>query len=161
MKKVISLVMALVMMMFVCVPAFAADATIDKTTPQTGEAIVQTTYVDGNATYTVTYSATMDVKWGTTSTEFGYTVESQLKPNQAINVKIGDLNNDGYNLVSSSSKTIAYSVNGAIDGTTAAPVTTENFKYTINVTEENWKAAPIDTYADTITFTVAVVDVSF
>ena len=157
MKKVLSLTMALVMMMAVMVPAFAEDAKIDKTTPQTGEAIVQTTYVDGDATYSVTYSATMDIKWGDTSTEFKYTVNSQLKPNQAINVKIGDLNSDGYNLVSSTNKTIAYSVNGAVDGTTSAPVTTEEFKYTIDVTEENWKAAAIDTYADTITFTVAVV----
>ena len=154
MKKVISLVMALVMMMAVMVPAFAADQTVDTAGQYTAD--VKTTYVDGDATYSVTYPATMDIKWGDTSTEFTYTVKSQLKSNQAINVKISDFEG-GYNMVSDSNKTIAYSVNGAIDGTTSAPVTTEEFKYTIDVTEENWKAAAIDTYADTITFTVAVV----
>jgi hypothetical protein len=88
MKKVISLVMALVMMMAVMVPAFAADQTVDTAGQYTAD--VKTTYVDGDATYSVTYPATMDIKWGDTSTEFTYTVKSQLKSNQAINVKISD-----------------------------------------------------------------------
>ena len=52
MKKVISLVMALVMMMAIMVPAFAADQTVDTAGQYTAD--VKTTYVDGDATYSVT-----------------------------------------------------------------------------------------------------------
>lgn len=154
MKKVISLVMALVMMLAVMVPAFAADQTV--TTAGQYTADVKTTYVDGDASFSVSYPATMDLEWGAESTEFTYTVTSQLKANQAVNVKIADFEG-GFNLVSGANQ-IPYAINGVIDGTTSAPVVTgEVFNFTVDVAEADWKAAAIDTYADTVTFTVAVV----
>ena len=55
MKKIIAIMMALVMMMAVTVPAFAAGITKD--TAQSGQATVATTTDETDATYTVTYPA--------------------------------------------------------------------------------------------------------
>ena len=58
MKKIIAIVMALVMMMAIAVPTFAASLDVNK---QAGDATVltDTSSIVGDGTYTVTYPATM------------------------------------------------------------------------------------------------------
>ena len=157
MKKVISLVMALVMMMAIMVPAFAAEL---NATTQSGTATVQTdtSAITGDGTYTVTYPATMNIVWGTTTTNFEYTVTSHLKTGKLVNVKVADTG-DGLNMVNADNATLAYALAGTVDGTTTNPVVTDaTFNYSINVETSAWNAAAIDTYSDTLTFTSTVVD---
>lgn len=157
MKKVISLVMALVMMMAIMVPAFAAEL---NATTQSGTATVQTdtSAITGDGTYTVTYPATMNIVWGTTTTNFEYTVTSHLKTGKLVNVKVADTG-DGLNMLNADNATLAYALAGTVDGTTTNPVVTDaTFNYNINVETSVWNAAAIDTYSDTLTFTSTVVD---
>lgn len=157
MKKVISLVMSLVMMMVVCVPAFAEELNANV---QSGTATVQTdtSAITGDGTYTVTYPATMNIVWGTTTTNFEYTVTSHLKTGKLVNVKVADTG-DGLNMVNADNATLAYALAGTVDGTTTNPVVTDaTFNYSINVETSAWNAAAIDTYSDTLTFTSTVVD---
>ena len=85
MKKIIAIMMALVMMMAIAVPAFAA--TLD-TAAQAGDATVltDTSAIVGDGTYTVTYPATMALTWGVESTGFQYSVTSQLKTGKCVSV---------------------------------------------------------------------------
>ncbi len=157
MKKVISLVMALVMMMAIMVPAFAAE--LNATTQSgTAQVVTDTSAITGDGTYTVTYPATMNIVWGTTTTNFEYTVTSHLKTGKLVNVKVADTG-DGLNMVNADNATLAYALAGTVDGTTTNPVVTDaTFNYSINVETSAWNAAAIDTYSDTLTFTSTVVD---
>lgn len=157
MKKVISLVMAFVMMMTVMVPVFAEELNANV---QSGTATVQTdtSAITGDGTYTVTYPATMNIVWGTATTNFDYKVTSQLKTGKLVNVVVADTG-DGFNMVNADNATLAYTISGAVNGTTTNPVVTDaTFNYSINVETIAWNAAAIDTYSDTLTFTATVVD---
>ena len=81
MKKVISIILAVMMLASICVPVFAADITINKDTPapQTAAPDVKTklTKTDGSDAYkyTVTIPASVEVAWGdTTAQDAKYTV---------------------------------------------------------------------------------------
>ncbi len=157
MKKVISLVMALVMMMAVMVPAFAAELNAN-TQSGTAQVVTDTSAITGDGTYTVTYPATMNIVWGTATTNFDYKVTSQLKTGKLVNVVVADTG-DGLNMVNADNATLAYTLSGTVNGTTTNPVVTDaTFNYSINVDSAAWNAAAIDTYSDTLTFTSTVVD---
>ncbi len=160
MKKIIAIMMALVMMMAIAVPAFAA--TLD-TAAQAGDATVltDTSSIVGDGSYTVTYPATMALTWGDESTAFQYSVTSQLKTGKCVSVAITDSANGevGFNMINANGDALAYAINGTITTKTSAPVVTdEAFDYTVDVAADAWAAASYDTYQDTLTFTSAVVD---
>lgn len=157
MKKVISLVMALVMMMAIMVPVFAAEL---NATTQSGQAqvVTDTSAITGDGTYTVTYPATMNIVWGTATTNFDYKVTSNLRTGKAVQVVVADTG-DGLNMVNADNATLAYTLGGTTTGKTTGPVVTDaTFNYSINVETTAWNAAAIDTYSDTLTFTSTVVD---
>ena len=157
MKKVISLVMALVMMMAIMVPAFAEELNANV---HSGTATVQTdtSAITGDGTYTVTYPATMNIVWGTATTNFDYKVNSNLRTGKAVQVVVADTG-DGLNMVNADNATLAYTLGGTTTGKTTGPVVTNaTFNYSINVDATVWNAAAIDTYSDTLTFTSTVVD---
>lgn len=157
MKKVISLVMALVMMMAVMVPAFAAELNAN-TQSGTAQVVTDTSAITGDGTYTVTYPATMNIVWGTATTNFDYKVTSNLRTGKAVQVVVADTG-DGLNMVNATNATLAYTLGGTTTGKTTGPVVTDaTFNYSINVDSAVWAAAAIDTYSDTLTFTPTVVD---
>ncbi len=162
MKKLLAVMMAVVMMMAIAVPAFAA--TLDTAT-QSGEAVVitDTSGIVGDGTYTVTYPATMTLTWSATSTEFSYSVTSQLKTGKCVSVEILDKDSNGLLMVNASNETLAYSLSGTTTATTTRPVvaaddTDATFKFTVDVEKDAWDAAAYDEYKDTLTFSSAVVD---
>ncbi len=160
MKKVISLVMALVMMMAICVPAFAADLTGGSTAEvQSGDATVQTdtSGVVGDGTYTVTYPATMSLTWGTVATPFTYSVTSQLKAGKNVTVTIADKDADGSIMKNDGGVELPYAITGATTGsTTAEVVTDETFNISVDVTTAAWNAVAFDDYSDVVTFSSEV-----
>ncbi len=157
MKKIIAIVMALVMMMAVTVPAFAEELNAGTTA---GDAIVKTntSAIVGDGEYVVTYPATMDLIWNTESTQFTYSVTSQLKTGKCVSVTVAD-KDLGYVMTNATGATLAYSLSGETSGKTTMPVVNgAAFNFNVDVASSVWAAASIDEYSDTLTFTSAVVD---
>ena len=158
MKKILAVMMAIVMMMAIAVPAFAATLNVDSAS---GDAtvITDTSGIVGDGTYTVTYPATMSLTWGTETTGFQYSVTSQLKTGKCVEVEIVDKDANGLVMVNADGAELAYALNGTTSATTSAPVVTdEAFDYSVDVAKAAWDAAAFDTYQDTLTFSSEVVD---
>lgn len=162
MKKILAVMMAIVMMMAIAVPAFAATLNVDSAS---GDAtvITDTSGVVGDGTYTVTYPATMALTWGVEETAFQYSVESQLKTGKCVEVKIIDKDANGLVMVNADGATLAYSLSGETTAKTTAPVVPTPeidavYDFSVKVAESDWKAAAYDTYQDTLTFSSEVVD---
>lgn len=163
MKKILSIVVAVLMIAAICVPCFAA--TIDKTTPDgKGTAQVKTdiSAVTDTGTFVVTIPAEMPIPWNTantdSATDFTYSVESQLKTGKVIQV---DVAQNSANMTSASGATLAYTITGDITAvkTTAPVVAAGTFvkTVTVNVAGTAWANAAIDEYTDHLTFTAQVV----
>lgn len=156
MKKLLAVALAVVMMLAVCVPAFAADITTDG---GTGTAIIktstQTAGGEDGAGFTVTIPAENTIYWDALSTNLTYTVTSQLGPNTGVQVTVDDTD-QAYVMVDAESNTLAYSLANTT-GTTTSPVANVEFTYTVNVAEAAWNAAVVSEYADELTFTAELV----
>lgn len=153
MKKVISVLLAVMMLAALMVPAFAA--TIDQTggNPATGGATVKTdtSAVTGDGTYTVTYDAEITVPWNYTSAVSSrYSVETHLKSGKQLLVTASS---DG--IMTYEDETLAYSLGGDLSYTAGAA---ENATKTITVTvaKTAWDEAPIAEYTGTITYTAEI-----
>ena len=166
MKKILSIAVAVLMIAAICVPCFAADIIIDKTTPDgKGTAQVKTdiSAVTDNGTFVVTIPAEMPIPWNTANTDsskdFTYSVESQLKTGKLIQVDVAQNN---ANMTSASGATLAYTITGDITAvkTTTPVVAAGTFvkTVTVNVAGAAWANAAIDEYSDTLTFTAQIVD---
>ena len=156
MKKIISVVLALVMMMAVMVPAFAADIVSPDTT---GNAIVSVDGVasEGAGSYTVSIPASVNFNWKDVETTGTYTIKSQVQTNSRVQVtvtKSKDLTN-----INDATETIAFSVADATSKATKAVVTAEqhSFKLTIDNTND-WQTKTIAKYEGTITFEAELVN---
>ena len=116
MKKIIAIVMALVMMMAVTVPAFAADITKD--TAQAGQATVATTTSDTDATYTVTYPAATTIAWGdTNAVNVNYAVTSQLPIGASLKVSVAADNNGEMTSANAAGYKLTYTLTGGAEET--------------------------------------------
>ena len=166
MKKILSIAVAVLMIAAICVPCFAADITIDKTTPDgKGTAQVKTDLSDvtGDGSFTVKIPAEMPIPWNTANTDsskdFTYSVESQLKTGKLIQVDVAQNN---ANMTSASGATLAYTITGDITAVkTTAPVVAKGTfvkTVTVKVAGTAWANAAIDEYSDTLTFTAQIVD---
>lgn len=165
MKKVISIALALVMMLAVCVPAFAADSTqtISKTDAEqtkTADVVTKTTdESDQNAEkYTVTIPASVTIPWGKTdAVDAPYTVETQLLLGAKIKVSVA-ANDSGAMTATGTDKTLTYALAngdavefGDLCAAGTAPATQPN------VTIADFSTAPIAEYTGTMTYTVEYV----
>ena len=160
MKKILAVAMALTMLFALCVPAFAGTITQDTPEPKKAVVPVKTTYSTGDESFTVTYPAAMELPWGTLVDEpkaaFEYSVVSQLKTGKTITVAVTQTNPV---MTSAASETLAYTLAGDVNVTTAAPVVAADaFTKTVkvDVAQSAWDAAVINEYTDTVTFAVTV-----
>lgn len=154
MKKIIAIVMALVMMMAVTVPAFAADITKDSA--QAGQATVATTTDDTDATYTVTYPATTTIPWGdTNAVNVNYAVTSQLPIGASLKVSVAADNNGEMTSANAVGYKLTYTLTGGAEETfqeinnNVAPSTD------VTVAIADFSKAVPDVYTGTLTYTVA------
>ena len=154
MKKIIAIVMALVMMMAVTVPAFAADITKDSA--QAGQATVATTTDDTDATYTVTYPATTTIPWGdTNAVNVNYAVTSQLPIGASLKVSVAADNNGEMTSANAAGYKLTYTLTGGAEETfqeinnNVAPSTD------VTVAIADFSQAVPDVYTGTLTYTVA------
>ena len=160
MKKILAVAMALTMLFALCVPAFAGTITQDTPdTPYPKEAVVpvKTTYSTGDENFNVSYPAAMEIPWGTLvdkpEAAFEYSVVSQLKTGKTITVTVTPTNTV---MTSAASETLAYTLAGDVNVTTAAPVVAVNKTVKVDVAQSAWDAAAINEYTDTVTFAVTV-----
>lgn len=161
MKKILAIVMALVMMMAICVPAFAAvtggsnagnDTIINTDTKKDtdGDGIGDTEV----AWYTVTIPATQTLAWETESKDIEYAVASQLKTGEAVKVTVADA--DAAYKMTSAGGELAYTLENATF-TAPSAVYDGAVSVTVKVALNEWKSAAIDNYTDTLTFTAEIV----
>ncbi len=159
MKKILAVVLALVMLLAVSVPAFAANITTDG---GRGEAVVKTSTQKENgeeaAGFTVSIPAENVIPWDSLSKDFTYTVTSQLAPAKAVRVDVADAD-DGLVMTDTTGLTLAYwlqNTSAVMDGPV---VNAQNCTFTVCVSQDNWDAAAVTEYSDTLLFTASIVDV--
>ena len=161
MKKILAIAMALVMMMAICVPAFAAvtggsnagnDTIINTDTKKdTDNDGIGDTEV---AWYTVTIPATQTLPWEATSTDIEYAVASQLKTGDAVKVTVTDA--DGaYKMTNTAGDALAYTLEN-VTFTADSAVYDDTASVTVKVALNEWKSVAIDNYTDTLTFTAEI-----
>ena len=154
MKKIIAIVMALVMMLAVTVPAFAADIT--KATAQAGQATVATTTDDTDATYSVTYPAATTIAWGdTNAVNVNYAVTSQLPIGASLKVSVAADNNGEMTSANAAGYKLTYTLTGGAEETfqeinNNVPPSTD-----VTVAIADFSKAVPDVYTGTLTYTVA------
>lgn len=157
MKKIISIVLALVMMMAITVPAFAETAVLGANNVN-----VKTTFETADTSYTVEIPATVSVAWDDTTTEYdvGYTVTSQLLVGASLKVNVAydadtDDTNNGVMTNADTTATLKYTLTGA--GETTFAEVNNGVKTDASITVAGFDAAPVATYTGTITYTVEYV----
>lgn len=160
MKKVISIVLALVMMMAICVPAFADE--LNAANPS-GDVIVKTsTELEGGGSaerFVVTIPASpTTMAWGTDSKDLVYSVESHLAWGKAVSVTVSGHGVMTYSPDANNTLELAYTLGGETAFTANSPVVYPAAEKTISVavSTEAWNGAVIGEYSDTLTFTASV-----
>lgn len=158
MKKVISIILAVMMLASICVPVFAADITINKDTPapQTAAPDVKTklTKTDGSDayTYTVTIPASVEVAWDdTTAQDAKYTVTSQLKLGDTLKVK-AEANDGGKMTNAGTASTLTFTVANGEEVVYNEVNNAVNSDTTVTIAD--FSGVPIAEYAGTMTYTV-------
>ena len=161
MKKILAIVMALVMMMAICVPAFAA---VTGGSNAGSDTIINTdtkkdTDNDGvgdteASLYKVTIPATQALPWEATSSNIKYTVASQLKTGEAVKVTVDDADK-AYKMTAAGGE-LKYSLENATFTAPSAVYDAET-SVTVKVAIDDWKSVAIDNYTDTLTFTAEIV----
>lgn len=166
MKRIIAIAMAVVMMMAIAVPAFAAGANpvTKETTDQYGTADVYTTFDEKTDwSYTVTIPANLEISWGDKEAKnMTYKVESQLLIGATLTVSVAG---SGEMSATGTTEKLAYTLTGGdaveFPAVNAANTTGVNADGTGIVDGENVKVAittfdgkPVGAYRDTLTFTV-------
>lgn len=154
MKKIMAIVMAIVMMMAIAVPAFAAVEYDDGTAGSDTIIETLTTREDGTdpTWYTVTIPASQTIYWEATSTSIEYTINSQLATDDLVNVVV-----TGNGVMTNGTNTLTYAITDADYTASAAVVVDEADTVTIDTSMSAWTTVPVDAYSDTLTFTATIV----
>lgn len=158
MKKVLSVMIAFVMMLSICIPAFAAD--LNEKPSQAGDIIISTDTKDKNGNdaeqYLVTIPADTVIPWGEPETDVSYTVEAHLTRNNRVNVTV---TGTGAMTTADNAYSLAYSLSGATEYTTASanvyPAATQELK--VLVADNAWNTAVVEAYSDILTYTAQIV----
>ncbi len=160
MKKVLSIALVLVMMLSICIPAFAADLTAN---PASGDVVIttDTTKADGSDAeeYIVTIPADTVIPWGQETTDVSYTVEAHLKRDGRVKVAVAGT---GSMKTVDALYEIAYTLGGdGIDftATTANIYPAATQEVTVNVAAFDWNTAVVEEYSDIITYTSEIIRV--
>ncbi len=161
MKKIIAIVMALVMMMAVTVPAFAADLGVKDT--DSGEVTIttKTEKADGSDGdwYIVTIPADTTIAWGEQATEMKYSAETHLLYGKTLDVKVTSAD---YIMTYAPEADVALDLAFALSGDTDVNFATVTYPavekaISVDITEEAWNYAIVGEYSDVLTFSAAIV----
>lgn len=161
MKKILSIALALVMMFAVCVPVFAADLSVKDT--DAGDVIIttSTSKEDGSDGdwYVVTIPADTTIAWGAESTELKYSAETHLLYGKTLDVDVTSVDYImTYAPEAGVALDLAFSLSGDVDvnfATVTYPAVEKAIS--VDITADAWNHAVVGEYADTLTFSAAIV----
>lgn len=156
MKKIVSILLAVMMIAAIAVPSFAA--TITKDSDKTADVQVKTKTTDKNdtdpETYTVTIPAEITVAWNDTAAQdASYTVDSQLKLGAKLKVSAA-AKDAGKMTNAATDKFLTFTVAGG--DVAEYPELNNAVKSSTTVTIADFNA-PIAEYVGTMTYTVEYV----
>ncbi len=158
MKKVISIVLALAMMMAIMVPTFAADLYITQTGTQAGQSTVQTDIsAITEGVYTVTYPSIIDIEWGEEGTAT-YSVEASMKVGKKLTVSVADTTTHtltGELAAADIADKLEYTISG---DTTVEYTGGMNETETLTFAVADWNKTVAE-YSGYVTFTASVSDI--
>lgn len=161
MKKILSIALALVMMLSVCVPAFAADLSVKDT--DAGDVIITTSTSKEDGTdgdwYVVTIPADTTIAWGAESTELKYSAETHLLYGKTLDVDVTSVDYImTYAPEANVTLDLAFALSGDVDvnfATVTYPAVEK--AVSVDITADAWNHAVVGEYADTLTFSAAIV----
>lgn len=158
MKKILSLALALVMMLAVCVPAFAIE--LSSGTPAGSTQVLVDGIADlGDGTFTVSIPAIIDIPWGKNVSNVSYSIWSQLQTGKRIKVSVASADN-GIMSNAERTATLNYTLSDTTYTTTESVILAsdpEESAVKVNISTPNWNGASIDKYSGTLTFTAELV----
>lgn len=163
MKKFLAVVLAVIMLCSMSVFAFAAETevTLDKATPS-GDVVIKTATTDGTGDdakkYSITIPADTVIPWDTEATDLIYSVESHLGHNQALKVTVAGNDKMSYVADATTTYELPYTLEGAKEFTATSPVVypAAEQPLTVNIAADDWNAAVVGEYSDTLTFTTEI-----
>lgn len=168
MKKLISVVLAVLMISAICVPAFAAPDEQTITTPKSSEPVVvkvKEDSLDAAEWYVVKIPADKEIAWDTTSVDMSYSVACQLEEGKSIDVTVTDSNSNKMTDTEGGDDTIAFTPTGFTDGhfdavtgtgTSVGDASPVSHTVTLSILPTAWDGIAISVYQTTLTYTVAV-----
>ncbi len=162
MKKVISMLMTVAMLAALMVPSFAVlNGSND---PDKGDVIVKTsTTMEGGQDarrYIVTIPADTVIAWGAEKTDLtGYTAEAHLAYGEKLSVTVSGNGNMVYEPEAGTTLALPYTLDGdtAYESTGAVVYPVATLALSVNIAADDWNAAVVGEYQDTLTFTAAIV----
>ncbi len=161
MKKILAIAMAIVMMMAIAVPAFAADLSVKDT--DSGEVIITTSTDKADGTdgdwYTVTIPADTTIAWGEENTALKYSAETHLLYGKTLDVTVTSAD---YVMTYAPEVGVSLDLAFALTGDTAVNFATVTYPavekaISVDITADAWNNAIVGEYADTLTFTATIV----
>lgn len=158
MKKIVSILLAVMMIAAIAVPSFAATIT-EKSDPKTADVQVMTKTTDKEnndpENYTVTIPAEITVAWNdTTAQDASYTVDSQLKLGAKLKVSAAAENAGKMTNAAATDKFLTFTVAGGEVAEYPELNTAVKSATTVTIADFN---APIAEYVGHMTYTVEYV----
>lgn len=161
MKKILAMAMAIVMMMAVAVPAFAAidkDTTKEDDGSQLGKVTVATITDDTDATYTVTYPANFTFEWDDVATQdANYSVTSQLPIGDKLTVSVAADNGGKMTSTTAAAYSLTYTLAGGIAAKDFSEINNgegPDEAITIGIAQAQYDQAVPAVYQGTVTYKV-------
>lgn len=147
MKKVLSVVLALVLLLLCTVPCFAESQSM----------VISTV---GVVTYELSYPADIEIPWMTKSMGIGQVtaVLLNIEPSKAVSVLVSSAYDYKLTNELDASKTIAYNLYGTDDIKFLSGDFGKSFDLSVSVEDNQWKQAASGKHSDLLTFTVEYVD---
>ncbi len=147
MKKTLSVVLALVLLLLCTVPCFAEDQSMTISTV-------------GVVAYEISYPADIKIPWDVNTMGIGFVtaVLLNLEPSKVVKVSVSSAYD--YNLVNETdaTKMIKYQLNGADDIEFLPGNFARTYPLSVNIADEQWRQAAPGVHSDLLTFTADYVD---
>lgn len=166
MKKALSIVLTLAMVLALAVPVFAATLSgAGGAQTGTSEILTKDTKADGTdgASFEVTYPASTQFDWNALvgAANVDYSAKTHLNYGETLTVSVSSEKNK-MTLADNDAYALEYTLKDDAEGTAAladlvlGAVATGAKTVYVDIPQEQWDAAPVGTYSDILTFTAVV-----
>lgn len=170
MKKYVSLILTAVMLFAVCIPTFAAEINMGDAVQSANPDVFTKTIDENNqnpASYTVIIPADTEIPWGATSTEFQYSVSSQLEIGKSLKISVIGDNSEDKLTSDITSATIPYKLSYSNNGTVEDSLSYNSNKeivdlkrtFYVRIVSNDWNLVPVTEYKDYLTFGIDIVNI--